>query len=802
MKKKLILLTLCTIFTWVCAVAQTQTGIVRTLEKSKRPSQGIDGVTVEILEYPNSIVSKKGGKFSFTLKNKKLGDAFKVSRVTKKGYTLVDKHLQGRKFSYSQTVPIEIVMVSDKQLANDKKQIEDKALAKAKKTYEAHIAELEQQFEKKTINEKAYYAERERLLNNYDNYIKLIDEMAERYALTDYKGLSDINREILECIENAELERADSLINSKGDFNQREQELRSQMEFNKVTAELLAQSQKDAEFKLNDLAQDYYNKFTILAANYKNDSAAYYLERRANLDTTNIEWLNDAARFIEQYFANHSVALRYYQIGLNQSLTQFSEQNDWSAIFYNNIGEAYLNKVEYDMALKYFSQALEIQKKLHGTEHPIIANTYNNIGEVYYSTGQYEKAFDYHTKALEIREKTLGKEHSHTATSYGNIGKIYDVKGNHEKALEYYNIALSIFENALGEEHPLTATSYACIGITLAEKGEYDKALFNALKALNIFEKVLGTEHPTTALCYYHIGSIYRSQGKFDKALDCFVNYLKSREKEFGNEHFNTAIALYDVGSVYGSMGDYDKALEYFFKTLVIEEKTVGINHQKTADTYHGIGSAYANKGNYDEALSYQLKALDIRKQLFDSNHPMILASYNNIWWTYFRLKNYAKALEYLQKALEIRIATLGASHPEILTTNHQILAIKYAIAITNDKLQDFLLGHCLSATVGDGGPAQQQGMSGEYVLLEFGDWTEDSYVSLFDKSEEMKGKPKDIVVLKNGVISKHHFEDVMGVQLGVKEITHEERERINQLYKAWKSDQVLLDVWNSRQKE
>jgi hypothetical protein len=65
-----------------------------------------------------------------------------------------------------------------------------------------------------------------------------------------------------------------------------------------------------------------------------------------------------------------------------------------------------------------------------------------------------------------------------------------------------------------------------------------------------------------------------------------------------------------------------------------------------------------------------------------------------------------------------------------------------------------------------------------------------------------MKGKPKDIVVLKNGVISKHHFEDVMGVQLGVKEITHEERERINQLYKAWKSDQVLLDVWNSRQKE
>ena len=92
--------------------------------------------------------------------------------------------------------------------------------------------------------------------------------------------------------------------------------------------------------------------------------------------------------------------------------------------------------------------------------------------------------------------------------------------------------------------------------------------------------------------------------------------------------------------------------------------------------------------------------------------------------------------------------------------------------------------------------------MEGEYVLLEYNDWREDSPVSLLDKNAEYKGKPKDIVVLKDGVISKHHFEDVMGVQLGVKEITKEERERINQLYKTWKRDQALLDVWNSRRKD
>ena len=141
--KKIVFVVLLCLAVSLIAVAQKQEGNIRTLEKSNRPSQGIDGATINILEYKNALVTKKGGKFSFTISDKKQGDAFKVSRVTKKGYTLVDKHLQGRKFPYSSTVPLEIVMVSDKQLAADKKMIEDKAFAKAKKTYETQVAELE-----------------------------------------------------------------------------------------------------------------------------------------------------------------------------------------------------------------------------------------------------------------------------------------------------------------------------------------------------------------------------------------------------------------------------------------------------------------------------------------------------------------------------------------------------------------------------------------------------------------------------------------------------------------------------------
>ena len=45
------------------------------------------------------------------------------------------------------------------------------------------------------------------------------------------------------------------------------------------------------------------------------------------------------------------------------------------------------------------------------------------------------------------------------------------------------------------------------------------------------------------------------------------------------------------------------------------------------------------------------------------------------------------------------------------------------------------------ATTVGDDTPAAHAGMEGEYVVLEFADWTLDSDSSLFDKNAELQGK-------------------------------------------------------------
>ena len=57
-------------------------------------------------------------------------------------------------------------------------------------------------------------------------------------------------------------------------------------------------------------------------------------------------------------------------------------------------------------------------------------------------------------------------------------------------------------------------------------------------------------------------------------------------------------------------------------------------------------------------------------------------------------------------------------------------------------------------------------------------------YVCLYHKI--LKG---DIVVLQNGVVSKHHFEDAIGAEFDLRYVEAEEKQQIIDKYKEYKKD-------------
>lgn len=249
------------------AKAQTQQGFVKTIGRPGNPGAPLENVTIQMVGMVNATTSSATGEFFLSAYNKKDGDAIKLLRVQKNGYELKDKDMIGRSLVFSSHVPIYITMVDSQQLEADKKRIEDNARRVAEKNYQKKREEIEKENKKHKSSAEKYRQELEGLQEIYDKYLSLIGDMADRYARTDYDQLDSIDIEINICIENGELEKADSLIHTVFDPNtvvERNRAAKKEIEERiKFAQAVIDKANEDKEAILRDI--EYAKQIAILS---------------------------------------------------------------------------------------------------------------------------------------------------------------------------------------------------------------------------------------------------------------------------------------------------------------------------------------------------------------------------------------------------------------------------------------------------------------------------------------------------------------------------------------------------------
>ena len=97
------------------------------------------------------------------------------------------------------------------------------------------------------------------------------------------------------------------------------------------------------------------------------------------LDTTRVEWQNEAGRYLEENLADYEKALSYFQRCLHNAKKQYGEQSKWVATSLNNIGNVYYSQGEYAQALSHYEEALKIFRTVFGENHPSVATILDNI---------------------------------------------------------------------------------------------------------------------------------------------------------------------------------------------------------------------------------------------------------------------------------------------------------------------------------------------------------------------------------------------------------------------------------------
>ena len=212
---------------------------------------------------------------------------------------------------------------------------------------------------------------------------------------------------------------------------------------------------------------------------------------------------------------------------------------------YNDLGVAYWNNENKELALGYHEKALNIRREVLGDSAVEVANSYLNLGLVYLKEDFLDAVIAF-TDALTIYKAQLGEQHPQVALCYSNLALANSGQSNYGAALRYLDLTMNIWNQNFKGDHPNKAFTLSNKGSILENQGNYEEALMAQQDALQMYLRLFGPKHPEVANAYSLISSIYSKKGEFALALE------NSQQSVYANLFDQTYIDVYQLPNLEG----------------------------------------------------------------------------------------------------------------------------------------------------------------------------------------------------------------------------------------------------------
>jgi len=205
---------------------------------------------------------------------------------------------------------------------------------------------------------------------------------------------------------------------------------------------------------------------------------------------------------------------------------------------YNNLGEAYDKRGEYDKAITEFESALRLNPKYFFA--------LNNLGNIYGKKKEFPKAISYFKKALK-QKPDYSPAHYNLARALHLVGKTSAATASYRRAIQF---------------NPYFEQAFYNLANLLLETGKPKEATANFLRFLEM--------QPNHARARFGLGNAYAVQGQLDRA---YAQYQKSAalDPAFVFPHINMA-------NIEMQKGNIESAIEIYNRLLVREPELAGIH--------------------------------------------------------------------------------------------------------------------------------------------------------------------------------------------------------------------------------
>lgn len=272
--------------------------------------------------------------------------------------------------------------------------------------------------------------------------------------------------------------------------------------------------------------------------------------------------------------SNFNDAAVEFQCALDLSL--LTDDKLTQAICYDSLVVVHGPQNRYDLALKNSLKALEIYKQIDSQASQWQTSVcYNNIGIAYKNLDQLELAEESYKKGLKIADESDNPRIKYITLN--NLAMIKIAQQKFDEGMAYALPALEGFKNLnhkVGESHALVYIAHCQLG-----KGDYAEALQSYIKAAKVLKDI--DNKPAEVQLYTGMGNVYLKLQAYNEAL---TNYNKALAiAETTGESRDICEVYVSLGKAYTGLDKKLQANEAFTKGLEMA-KTAGLANY--ADTF------------------------------------------------------------------------------------------------------------------------------------------------------------------------------------------------------------------------
>lgn len=613
----------------------TQSGYVRTAGRpGNLKGTRLAGAVIAV-EGKNAVQSQKDGAFSLAFTNAKAGStSFRIKSVKLGGYSALDPASLSAPHPISPFIPFEIVLVSEKEKAAIRENVERTVKAR----YDAELARVKREKDQLGLR---YQAELDRVNEKYKNCDVYVANAVERYANLDYATLSFAEATYYSAMERGDEATAEQVLSQ---YNVHKLQADRNAIVGHIAKEQQALENIDAQLRFG-----YEGRYELFASRFEGDSALHYLDLLVALDTTNVESLKKAGDYATYSLSDFSRAYSYYvraarqaqkQYGMNDGRTAeslkdlafllnnmrrteearatmlksneivrrcYGDASLKTAQSYGAVASCYDNIKDSTEVLKWKGKALAIVKA-----HPaitdrdslrIVAILYNNMGIYYYNHHDLTKADNYYQLAVQASIAAGEKP-----TFYDNLCALRTTQGKYDEALNYGNLALESIESdplhsaaQKGWSYSLISETYNCM------KDEANRMKYEDM-ARDVLVRQYGEMGAPMEHFYQLRASRLSDKGKYAEALPLYEKILEIEQRTYSN-NADTLWLYQNIAVCNFQCHKYAEAIRWYKKALHASEHVNGVNHANSIGYILGIVDSYIKLGAYDEALDWDKEA-------------------------------------------------------------------------------------------------------------------------------------------------------------------------------------------------